>query len=254
MRSSALELTDKRAIVTGSSSGIGRALAEALTARGAHVVLASRREERLHEAADEIHSRHPDAPKPLVIPCDVTDADSVAALIQSCRDQLDGVDILINNAGVGVYGANERTPLEDMRWTMETNFFAPVRCMLAVLPLMREQGSGLIVNISTVAAMHGVPYMGSYGASKAALTNFSQSLRAELSNTDIRILVVYPGYTQTDFFAKEKHVGGIVRGIERGRFELLLTFQGRFLKMGDALAPYLIHPAMRKLADQLREE
>ncbi|NOZ24030.1 MAG: SDR family NAD(P)-dependent oxidoreductase [Planctomycetes bacterium] len=265
-----MKLNGKRTVITGASSGIGRALAAALAGRGAAVVLAARREDRLNEAAEKIAQEFPDAPKPLALRCDVTDVDSIKALINRCEEDLGGIDIWINNAGVGVYGSNEKTSMEELRWTMDVNFFGAAQCMFEVLPLMRRQGAGLIVNVSSISALHGVPYMGVYAASKAALANLSQSLRAELCDTPIRIMIVYPGYTQTEFFEKEKNVGGgrrpdgpyasvedvgeaIARGIERGKQDLIIPFQGKAMKLSEGLAPWIVEREMRKLARRLRE-
>ncbi|MEW6356019.1 MAG: SDR family oxidoreductase [Planctomycetota bacterium] len=266
-----MDLKDKRAVITGASSGIGRALASALAGRGAAVILAARREERLNEAVEEIARRFPEAPRPVAVRCDVTDDESVRALVQRCKEQLGGIDIWVNNAGVGVYGSNEKTSMDEFRWTMDVNFFGAARCMFEVLPLMREQGSGMIVNIASVAALHGVPYIGVYAASKAALANLSQSLRAELCDTPIRVMVVYPGYTRTEFFEKEKRVGGgrrpdgpyasvedvaesIVHAIECEKVDLVIPFQGKAMKLAEGLSPWIVEREMRKLARRLRDE
>ena len=266
-----MDLKDKRAAITGASSGIGRALASALAGRGAAVVLAARREDRLKEATAETARNFPDAPEALVVRCDVTDDDSVRAAVTRCKNELGGIDIWVNNAGVGVYGSNENTSMDEFRWTMDVNFFGAARCIFEVLPVMREQGEGLIVNIASICAIHGVPYMGVYAASKAALANLSQSLRAELCDTPIRVMLVYPGYTKTEFFEKEKNVGGgrrpggayasvedvaetIARGIEREKTELVIPFQGKAMKLAEGAAPWIVEREMRKLSRRLRDE
>lgn len=263
-----MKVDGKRTIITGASSGIGSALALALARRGAALVLAARRQDRLTGVAETIRAACPGVPPPLTLVCDVAKAESARAMIQAVAEKMGGVDILINNAGTGVYGSNEKTPMEDFRLTMEVNFFGAAQCMFEVLPLMRRQGNGLIVNIASIAAIHGVPYMGVYCASKAALASLSQSLRAELTDTGIRVMVVYPGYTQTEFFEKEKNVGGgrrpdgpcapveevaesIARGIERGKRELVLPLQGKAMKLSESLAPWIVERAMRGLARRL---
>jgi len=265
-----IDLRGKRTLITGASSGIGRALAFEFTRRGAHVVLAARRISRLEEAAREITRTFGNAASPLVVTCDVTRKVSVRRLIKVCASHLGGLDILVNNAGCGVYGETERTSLEDFRSVMEVNFFGALSCLSEALPLLRMAGKGLIVNIASVAAKHGVPYLAAYSASKAALAAVSQSLRAELCGNGISVMVVYPGYTETDFFAREKKVGGAVRprgpyapaakvarsiveAVERERSELVLSWEGRALPLFQRIFPRQVERAMARLAGSLRD-
>jgi short-subunit dehydrogenase len=135
---------------------------------------------------------------------------------------------------------------------------------------MTRRGEGLIVNIASVAAKHGVPYLGAYCAGKAAFTTLSQSLRAELSGSGISVIIVYPGYTQTEFFAKEKHVGGgrrpdgpfespervaqkIIRGIERDKKEIVLSMEGKIMSAIQGILPRIVDKAMERIAHRLRE-
>jgi len=189
--------------------------------------------------------------------------------VSACRDRLGGLDALVNNAGISVYGSAERTSAEHFRSVMEVNFFGAVHCMLEVLPLLREAGEGLVVNVASVAGMHGIPYLGAYGASKAALAALSQSLRAELACSGVSILVVYPGYTQTEIFRKEVNVGGarrpagpydsaekaaedIVRGMERGQGDIVLGAEGKALRIFRGVAPWFVDKAMGRMATRLR--
>jgi len=260
-----------RVLITGASSGIGKATAFALAGRGAKLVLASRSFNRLEEVASQIKNAYPDLTKPLVVSCDVTNRRDVKRLIRSTMDFFGGIDILINNAGIGVYGESDRTTIEDFRSVMEVNFFGAIQCMLEVLPVMKNAGKGLIVNIASVAAKHGIPYLGAYSASKAALAALSQSFRAELSKSGISIMIVYPGYTQTDFFKKEKKVGGahrppepyasvqnvaraIIRAIENGRRDLILSLEGKALALSQEMMPWIVEKAMEKTANKLRDE
>jgi short-subunit dehydrogenase len=206
----------------------------------------------------------------LAIPCDLTDGESVGRLIKSCVDRWGTVDILVNNAGIGVYGDADKTSLADFRAIMEVNYFGALQCILNVLPFMREAGHGLIVNITSIAAKHGVPYLAAYSASKAALAALSQSLRAELAQSDISVMIVYPGYTETDFFTKEKKVGGavrpskpyapsekvaqaILRAIERDKRDVVLSSEGRALALFEKIFPRLVEAAMRRIAVKLRD-
>ncbi|MEW6607882.1 MAG: SDR family NAD(P)-dependent oxidoreductase [bacterium] len=265
-----MKIKDKRIIITGASSGIGLGLSTVLARKGAHVVLVSRREKRLIEIANKLSRTYPNAPCPLPISCDVTKTEEVINLIKNCIHQLGGIDILINNAGISVYGATEKTSLEDFHQAMAVNFFGAVHCMLEVLPIMKQQGQGLIVNIASVAAKYGVPYLGAYSASKSALVALSQTLSPEIAKSGISIMIVYPGYTSTNIFQEEKKLGGahrpegpyasvgkvakaIVSAMEREKKELVLSAQGKILTMVQAFPDWLIKKKMQRIAEQLGE-
>jgi short-subunit dehydrogenase len=174
-----------RVLITGASSGIGRETAFGLAKRGAILAVTARRSGALRKVSNEIKDAFPEAQAPLSIPGDVSDKEAVSRLVKRCVDCLGGIDILINNAGIGVYGNTELTAVEDFRSVMEVNFFGSLHCILEVLPLMKKIRKGLIINVASVAAIHGVPYLGAYSASKAALVALSQSL--------ISIMIVNPG-------------------------------------------------------------
>ena len=265
------KIDGSRVLITGASSGIGRATSIELAKRGAILALTARRLKTLRKVSDEIKDAFPEAQAPLSIPSDVSDKEDVGRLVKKCVDYLGGIDILINNAGIGVYGNTEMTALEDFRSVMEVNFFGSLHCILEVLPRMKEIGKGLVVNVASVAAMHGVPYMGAYSASKAALVALSQSLRAELAKSGISMMIIYPGYTQTDFFKNEKRVGGahrpagpyapatkvaraIIKAIESERSDLVLSLAGKALKFSKSLMPWLAERAMQRIAYKLEDK
>lgn len=266
-----VKIEGKRVILTGASSGIGKATAFALARKGARLVLASRQLEQLEKLAEEIRDNFPEVKSLVPIACDVTNPDQVKKVVSVCKEYYGGVDILINMAGSGVYGPMDKIALEDFRSQMEVNFLGPVHFMLEVLPLMKKAGQGLIVNVSSLAAKHGVPYLAAYGASKAALANLGQSLHSELVRWGISVLTVYPNYTETDFFKKEKKVGGarrpagayaspqkvaeaIVSAIEKEKRELLLTFEGKALVLCQSFLPWLVRWTMERMALRLREK
>jgi short-subunit dehydrogenase len=259
-----------RVIVTGASSGIGRALTIALAERGAVLTLAARRSDRLEEVVREVGERFPSSPSPVAVRCDVSNAADVTALVGGAVERLGTVDVLINNAGISVFGEEARTSIDDYRNLMTVNFFGAVHSMREVLPFMRRQGSGLIVNVASVAALYGVPYLAAYCASKAALVVLSQSLRAELHRSGVRVMLVYPGYTETEIFEREKRVGGarrppgeyapaarvaraVVRGIEGDARDVYLTTRGRALCVLRGLAPPIVERAMRNIARDLAD-
>lgn len=265
-----LNLKELRVLITGASSGIGKALAVEFAEKGAKLTLASRRLDSLKRVAEEIKLSCPDAQSPLILRCDITLRQDVKSLIANSTRHYGGIDVFINNAGVGVYGDFEFTALEDFRSVMEVNFFGAVQCIQEVLPFMKKRRKGLIVNIASVAAKHGVPYLGAYSASKAALAAFSQSLRAELSESGVSIMIVYPGYTQTDFFRNEKKVGGarrpegpyaspkkvalaIVRAVKSEKQNLVLSLEGKALALSQSVFPGLAEKAMQRIANQLKD-
>jgi short-subunit dehydrogenase len=264
------EIRGKKVLIMGASSGIGRALAFAMAEKGAVLALTARRADRLERVASDINAAFSHLPKPLVFPCDVAIRESVSRVIEKSISQMEGIDILVNNAGIGVYGSTEKMSISDFHRILDVNFFGAVNCILEVLPHMIQRGEGHIVNIASVAAKYGVPYLGAYGAGKAALAALSQSLRAELSDSGVSVVVVYPGYTQTEFFAKEKHVGGgrrpagpydspdsvakkIVRGIEKNKKEIVLTMEGKLLSIVKGMTPRLIDKAMGRIAHKLKD-
>jgi len=263
-----ISIKNKKILITGASSGIGKALAVEMSKAGAQLVLTSRKKDLLDNVAREIIQECPDIPAPLTIPCDVTNTMDIRRLFNTCDKKTGGIDILINNAGIGVYGEGDMATLEDYREIMEVNYFGAVQCMLAAIPSMKKKKMGTIVNISSVAALHGVPFLGGYGASKAALVAFSQSLRAELIKDGISIVVVYPGYTETEFFEHEKKVGraqrpegpympvkqvakSIIKCIEHEKEELVLSLEGKALSATRKLFPGLVRRAMNKIAEKL---
>jgi short-subunit dehydrogenase len=265
------KITGKRVIVTGASSGIGKAIAFELARKGARLVLTSRRFDILEKVAQEIENTFPQVTSPLVIACDVVNREQVNRVIHFCVEYFGGIDILVNNAGIGVYGSSEKTSSEDFRSQMEVNFLGSVHFILEALPLMKQARKGLIVNVSSLAAKHGVPYLGAYGASKAALAVLSQSLRAELARSGISVLTVYPGYTETDLFKKEKKVGGarrptgpytspqkvaeaVIKSIEKEKYELIPSVKGKALILCQSLMPWLVRKAMERIAYDLRDE
>jgi short-subunit dehydrogenase len=265
-----VRLDGKRVILTGASAGIGRSLAAALARRGAALTLAARDRARLDAVVEEISEAYPESRPAVAAPCDVSNELGVRDLIGGVVERAGGVDVLINNAGISVFGEERRTSTDDYRRLMSVNFFGALFAMREALPFMRRQESGLVVNVASVAALHGVPYLAAYCASKAALVAVSQALRSELAGSGVRIMIAYPGYTATEIYEREKKAGGarrptgryaspetvaeaIARGIERGTRDLYLTWQGRALGLLRGLAPFVVERAMRDIARDLAD-
>ena len=188
---------DKVVIVTGASSGIGLETALAFARAGARVVLSARTQAKLQAVVDS----HAELCERLyIIPADVTKDEDVRRVVATTIAQFSRVDILINNAGIGMRAAIADSPVDDARSLMETNFHGPLRCIQAVLPQMRQQKSGQIVNIGSVLSAVVAIRNGIYCASKYALLALTDTLRMELHGTGIEVISVLPAYTDTPFF------------------------------------------------------
>src|SRR4051812_25041 len=176
------------ALVTGASSGIGKAAALALAAAGFEVVGTSRKASRV-PAHDGV----------TFLDLDVTSDESVTAVVQRVIERFGRLDVLVNNAGVGAAGAGEESSVAQAQSVFDINVFGVIRMTKAVLPHMRAQGGGRIINISSVLGFVPAPYMALYGASKHAVEGYSESLDHELREHGVRVLLVEPAYTRTGF-------------------------------------------------------
>ena len=179
-------------MVTGASSGIGEATARLAHERGMRVVLAARREELLASLAAEL-------PGSLAVPTDVTDPTQVANLVRTTVDTFGRIDVLVNNAGQGLHLPIEDVDIDDVRAVLELNVLAPLALMQAVLPIMRSNGGGAIVNISSGTTRRTIPGVGPYAATKSALNTLTDVARAELAGDGIAISLVVPAVVDTSF-------------------------------------------------------
>jgi len=197
MRRQRVDLRDKRIVLTGASSGIGRELAVALAAKGAILVLAARRHELLDRVAAEIEAAGHQ--RPIVIDTDLSSAGAAESLGKAALRVLGGtVDVVINNAGASVSGPQSLIgDSEVARMLFEVNVWSPLALTSTLLPSMMAAGSGVIVNVTSTVQAVPLPLLGYYGASKAALAQATKSLRLELAETPIRVLEVVPGSTDT---------------------------------------------------------
>lgn len=194
MASSPLPMT---VLLTGASSGIGRMTALALARAGTRLILVSRRAPLLHEVTREVTSSGGTA---VAFPGDVTVADTMIQAVASALHHYGRLDVLINNAGEGLFATTEQTTEEDLDRMLAVNFKGAFHAIKAALPVMRSQGTGHIVNVASTAGRRGSPYVGAYCASKFALVGFTESLRTELLGTGIRVSLICPGATTTAFF------------------------------------------------------
>lgn len=256
----------KRVLITGASGGIGRALAVAAGRRGAEVVLAARSEDRLADAAREVDQT---GGKAVVVRADVTNPDDRRAMFQTALDHFGGLDVLINNAGVGAHGHFIDLGPEVLRQTMEVNFFAYAEnCRLAI-PILVQGRQPLIVNVASMAGRRGVPAWTEYSASKFAVCGFSEALRAELARFEIDLLLAVPGLTASGLgehlLAKKGRLPldyssglppatvaeKILGAAERNAHEVRIERQARMLLFVNWLAPRYVDRRLARLVRKL---
>ncbi|HYY41441.1 MAG TPA: SDR family NAD(P)-dependent oxidoreductase, partial [Pyrinomonadaceae bacterium] len=188
------DFRDKTVLVTGGSRGLGLVLARELAQAGARLALCARDPAELERARAELAGRGAEV---MVFPCDVTDRAQVAEWVRVARDRYGRVDVLINNAGVIEVGPLEVQTLADFEEAMKTHFWGPLYAIMAVLPEMKRQRAGRIVNITSIGGKIGIPHLVPYSASKFALVGLSEGLRAELMKDGIVVTTVCPGLMRT---------------------------------------------------------
>lgn len=191
------DIAGQRVLITGASSGIGAALAEGFAAAGATVGICARRVDRLDEVLERCRVHSPESRRWVV---DLADPAAVDRLAVDALDELGGVEILVNNAGIPKRRHVTRLDPDTVETTMAINYLSPIRLTLALLPHMLERNQGRIVNVSSVAATLSSPGEAAYDASKAALSVFSEAMAIDLWDTGIEVLVVYPGLVATELF------------------------------------------------------
>lgn len=193
----AIDLSKKIAIVTGGTKGIGRAIAESLVKAGASVVITARHEDEITKAVTQLNRRSRGVAKGYV--CDVRDYNQVKSLFVT----VGAVDILINNAGVGIFASVESMSVEDFRSVLETNVFGVFYCCHEAIPSMKQRGGGYIINISSLAGANAHPKMAAYNASKFGLNGFSEALMQEVRHDGIKVSYIMPGSVNTEFGGDE---------------------------------------------------
>lgn len=245
-------LVERRFVITGASSGLGAALARALVPFRPRLVLTARRADRLAALADELRT---EGAQVAYVSGDLTDPAVRAAALETARREYGGLDVLVNNAGVGALGRFEHSAAERLRQIFEVNFFALVELTRAALPALKQGHQPLIVNVGSILGRRGIPRMSEYCASKFAVQGFSESLRAEVAADGLGVLVVNPGTSETEFQASVLERRGetpwpqrpgtpaatvaraIVRAMQAGKHEIVPSFSGRWLVWLNRFAP-----------------
>ena len=241
-------MLNKVAIVTGASSGIGRATALALAGEGAHVALAARNATALHEVAQAIRALGHEA---LAVPTDVIRQDQVERLVTETLAHWKRVDILVANAGAYVRCPIPDLTVAEVERSMAVNFYGALYAILAVLPHMLNQKNGHLVLVSSMDAKKGFPLDAPYVAAKFALAGFGEVLRQELYGSGVHVTTVFPGRVDTPMIATlqvpwisakippEIVARAIVRAIHRRQLEVIVPFQARALVYLNTLSPRL---------------
>lgn len=255
-----MDFHDRSVVITGASSGIGRELAVQLAGRGAQLTLAAREAAALDDVAAACEAA---GGRAIAVPADVTDREACRRLVASAVEEFGGVDALVNNAGISMWGRfDELEDLSMVERIMRVNYLGAVYCTHAALPHLKAR-RGLLVAISSLTGKYGVPTRSAYAASKHAMQGFFDSLRVELRGTGVDVLVVSPGFVATPIRARalgpdgkphgesprdetrgtmpvEECVRQIVRAMEHRDRELVMTLKGRLGLWLQLIAPGLV--------------
>lgn len=263
------DLTGKRAILTGASGGIGRAIAVDLVKAGVRVALASRNLEKLNALASELKAAGGDV---LAVPTDVTKADNRQHLVDAAVAAFGGLDLLVNNAGVGSWGHFANSTEEICRTVMEVNFFGPIELTRLAMPHLTNGDQPAIVNVTSMCGRKGMPAWPEYSASKFALVGMSEAWRAEFARFDVDVLTIVPGMTNSGFqnnwlrtdgkadlrfdegMTPEYLAGKIIAAIRKNRTETVCGSEARrllrFNRFFPRLTNWLIARRVKKLYSQ----
>lgn len=250
-----------RCLVTGASSGLGKALAEALVHAGAHVIMTGRSAERLETIARSltVEAESANAPAPIVVAADLTVSSERLRLVERANQEFGGaLDVLINCAGVGAYGRFESHDESVTRQVFEINTFAPMAMCWLALPMLRRGTKPAVVNIGSIVARRGLPGRSEYSASKHAIAGFTEAIRAEWSRDGIDVLLVNPGFTATEFdrnlvadtavyntshrrtMTAEQVARATLRALSKRKHEVTLSPPGKMLILTNRLLPRFV--------------
>ena len=247
MVSKIVDLSGKVVVVTGASMGIGEAIAKIFADHGSRVVLLSRDAGRAEAARGRIG--HTD--RTLALSCDVRNREEIDRVLSLTLHHFERIDLWINNAGHGLQDAVAHMDMAACRDMFDTNFFGSVFAMQAAIPVMKQQRSGTIVNVSSVAGHIPLPFHAAYSATKFAMNAFGKAARVELKSDGIHVMTVCPGYVRTDFSANAikgeelKTVRpAVARGISAQRVARAV-FHGYLKQKREVIVPWTMHPAIK---------
>jgi short-subunit dehydrogenase len=245
--SETIDVSGKVVVVTGASMGIGEAIAGIFAEHGASVVLLSRDAGRAEAARERIGHTE----RTLTLSCDVRHREEIDRVLSLTLHHFNRIDVWVNNAGHGLLDSVAQLDVAACRETFDTNFFGSVESMLAVIPVMKRQGAGTIINVSSVAGHIPLPFHAVYSATKFALNAFGKAARVELKDSGIHVMTVCPGYVRTDFGAnavKGREVKTVrpttVRGISAQRVARAIL-HGYLKQKREVIVPWIMHPVVK---------
>lgn len=258
-----MEFKGKIAVVTGGSSGIGRQLSHDLASLGCKVIIVGRDKDKLRKVRDELTRSKIDLKvEVMAISCDVSSHEQVEQMAKQVIDKFGKIDFLINSAGYGSFKSIEECSIEEYTAMMGTNYFGTLYCIKSFLPIMKKQGSGVIVNISSLAGMMGIPRFSAYCATKYAVLGLSESLNNELEGTGISTIVICPSKVDTSFFddesfkdfkkVKQKTLSPvkvssiIIRAMKQNKAVVLIPKYARALVIVKSFMPSLVNKVLRR--------
>jgi short-subunit dehydrogenase len=259
------DLHGQRLLITGASSGIGLCVAEQAAAAGARLVVAARSADKLEELAGQLTAQGADV---LAVAADVTSEADRQRLLHAAVERFDGLDVLINNAGIGSWAHFADCTEEILRQVMEVNFFAPAELIRAAVPILTRGRQPAVVNVASMCGRRGMPAWSEYSASKFALCGLTEALRGELARFDIDVLLVLPGLTRSELsrhllrcegraridFSRgmppQDVAAGILRALKNNKAETILGWDARWMLRISRFFPRLVD---RLLARRIRK-
>jgi short-subunit dehydrogenase len=260
------ELRGRRILITGASGGIGRAIAEQASRAGARVAVTARSADKLNELAASLNRAGGDV---LAVPADVTNDDDRSRLLDTVAARFDGLDDLINNAGVSAWGHFSTSDETVMRQVMEVNFFAPAELMRRAIPVLMRGRQPAVVNVASMCGRRGMPAWSEYSASKFALVGLTEALRCEMVRFDIDVLLVLPGLTASalgehllrkegrypiDFskgMAPDRVAAAVLKALRRNRTETVVGGDARWILLVNRFFPWLVNRLLARKVKQL---
>lgn len=258
-----------RMLITGASGGIGRSLAEQAARRGARVAATARSADRLEELARVLKEQGREV---VIIPADVTVEADRKRILDTAVERLGGLDVLVNNAGVGSWGHFATSSEEVLRQVMEVNFFAPAELIRKAVPLLTDGRQPAIVNVASMCGRRGMPAWSEYSASKFALCGLTEALRGEMARFDIDVLLVVPGLTRSELprhllrsagradidfekgMAVEEVARAVLAAIEHNRTETVLGSEARWMLRLNRFVPGIVDRLIRRRVRKLYEK
>jgi len=258
---------DQVVVITGASSGIGRATALEFAREGAKTVLVSRSLEKLERVASEIRSFNPNV---LAVPTDVSSPEQVHEMVEKVLSELGRIDVLFNNAGSSYVGRIEdENFVENAKKMIDTDYFGTVYTTKEVLPVMQKQGSGHIMNMSSVVGRKAFPHFGGYSSVMHAISGFTDSLRQELFGSGINVSIIHPALTQTPLLnhvrpedmpppfrgitpiSVESVAKAVVNGVYYNQARIIVPFQPKLLLLADAISPHIGDLVVKLLSNKV---